>query len=294
MILWWIGNVVLLVVLPVVIYLLRGVLEAARSIVRRAADLAAAAAGSRTSTRPRCSRRHQDQVQPDHRGRRELRRLARRDPRRRSRRGSMNAAGTITILAVALILAALVYYLVSRDRAAAEDHRGPGRRHCRREWDRREERARQRGRDDHQPAARRGRRPARGSAREEGRAVRCCRPRRGPLPWSRRSRARTSQSSTIEAPRIGEVYTKGTLTLARLGREAPIGREPTGPALRDVEEESRGADAVRRSVRRGPSPSPSPRHRHRRACSTRAGGHREPRKHLPTGVVNLVGRFSVP
>ena len=34
MILWWIGNVVLLVVvLPVVVYLLRGVLDAARSIV---------------------------------------------------------------------------------------------------------------------------------------------------------------------------------------------------------------------------------------------------------------------
>ena len=30
------------------------------------------------------------------------------------------------------------------------------------------------------------------------------------------------ESTTIEAPRIGEVYTKGTLTLARLGREAPI------------------------------------------------------------------------
>ncbi|MDX6475147.1 MAG: hypothetical protein QOH95_658, partial [Gaiellaceae bacterium] len=30
------------------------------------------------------------------------------------------------------------------------------------------------------------------------------------------------ESSTIKAPRIGEVYTKGTLTLARLGREAPI------------------------------------------------------------------------
>src|SRR6185503_5361113 len=29
-------------------------------------------------------------------------------------------------------------------------------------------------------------------------------------------------STTIPAPRISEVYTKGTLTLARLGREAPI------------------------------------------------------------------------
>ena len=44
------------------------------------------------------------------------------------------------------------------------------------------------------------------------------------------------ESTTIEAPRIGEVYTKGTLTLARLGREAPIAAgNPAGPALRDVE-----------------------------------------------------------
>jgi hypothetical protein len=46
MTLWWIGNVVLLlVVLPVVIYLLHGVLKEARSIVpsvRKIADVAAA------------------------------------------------------------------------------------------------------------------------------------------------------------------------------------------------------------------------------------------------------------
>lgn len=44
------------------------------------------------------------------------------------------------------------------------------------------------------------------------------------------------ESRTIKAPRIGEVYTRGTLTLARLGREAPIAMgNPAGPALRDVE-----------------------------------------------------------
>ena len=44
------------------------------------------------------------------------------------------------------------------------------------------------------------------------------------------------ESTEIKAPRIGEVYTKGTLTLARLGREAPIAAgNPAGPALRDVE-----------------------------------------------------------
>jgi hypothetical protein len=49
MILWWIGNIVLLaVVLPVVVYLLRGVLEAARSIVPSVAEIArATAAGSK-------------------------------------------------------------------------------------------------------------------------------------------------------------------------------------------------------------------------------------------------------
>jgi hypothetical protein len=44
------------------------------------------------------------------------------------------------------------------------------------------------------------------------------------------------ESSTLTAPRIGEVYTKGTLTLARLGREAPIAAaSPDGPVLRNVE-----------------------------------------------------------
>jgi hypothetical protein len=44
------------------------------------------------------------------------------------------------------------------------------------------------------------------------------------------------ESATIKAPRIGEVYTRGTLTLARLGREAPIAAgNPAGFPLRDVE-----------------------------------------------------------
>jgi hypothetical protein len=43
-------------------------------------------------------------------------------------------------------------------------------------------------------------------------------------------------STSVEAPRISEVYTKGTLTLARLGREAPIAMaNPAGPVLRNVE-----------------------------------------------------------
>jgi hypothetical protein len=43
------------------------------------------------------------------------------------------------------------------------------------------------------------------------------------------------ESPTTKAPRIGEVYTRGTLTLARLGREAPIAAaSPEGPVLRNV------------------------------------------------------------
>ena len=57
-------------------------------------------------------------------------------------------------------------------------------------------------------------------------------------------------SKTIEAPRISEVYTKGTLTLARLGREAPIAAaSPTGPVLRNVEGGSLEARALYPEVR---------------------------------------------
>jgi len=43
------------------------------------------------------------------------------------------------------------------------------------------------------------------------------------------------ESRATKAPRIGKVYTRGTLTLARLGREAPIAAaSPQGPVLRNV------------------------------------------------------------
>jgi hypothetical protein len=42
------------------------------------------------------------------------------------------------------------------------------------------------------------------------------------------------ESREVTPPRIGEVYTRGTLTLARLGREAPVAMaSPAGPALRN-------------------------------------------------------------
>ncbi len=43
----------------------------------------------------------------------------------------------------------------------------------------------------------------------------------------------------IKPPRIGEVYTRGVLTLARLGREAPIAAaSPEGPVLRHADRAS--------------------------------------------------------
>jgi hypothetical protein len=65
MTLWWIGNVVLLVVvLPVVVYLLRGVLDAAGSIVPSVQRIAAAgAAGSKDLDAVPLLLTTQDQVQ---------------------------------------------------------------------------------------------------------------------------------------------------------------------------------------------------------------------------------------
>ncbi len=65
MTLWWIGDVVLLlVILPVVVYLLRGVLEAARSIVPSVRGIAtAAAAGSKDLDAAALLLTTQDQVE---------------------------------------------------------------------------------------------------------------------------------------------------------------------------------------------------------------------------------------
>ena len=66
------------------------------------------------------------------------------------------------------------------------------------------------------------------------------------------------ESSTINAPRIGEVYTNGTLTLARLGREAPIAAaSPEGPVLRNVEGGSLAARDLYPEIRQtGPEKLP--------------------------------------
>jgi hypothetical protein len=58
------------------------------------------------------------------------------------------------------------------------------------------------------------------------------------------------ESTTVKAPRIGEVYTKGTLTLARLGREAPVALgNPAGFPLRNVEGGSLAARLLYPDVR---------------------------------------------
>ena len=86
------------------------------------------------------------------------------------------------------------------------------------------------------------------------------------------------ESREITPPRIGEVYTKGTLTLARLGREAPIAMaNPAGPVLRNVEGGSLDARLLYPDVRqsRPGAAAALARHRHRLAGAVRAArGHR--------------------
>ena len=63
-------------------------------------------------------------------------------------------------------------------------------------------------------------------------------------------------SASVKAPRISEVYTRGTLTLARLGREAPIAAASPagGPVLRNVLGGSLAARALYPAQRPGRSP----------------------------------------
>jgi hypothetical protein len=61
---------------------------------------------------------------------------------------------------------------------------------------------------------------------------------------------RVPGSADVRAPRIGEVYTRGTLTLARLGREAPIAMgNPAGPAIRSEQAASASAGTLYPDVR---------------------------------------------
>ena len=86
------------------------------------------------------------------------------------------------------------------------------------------------------------------------------------------------ESARVTPPRIGEVYTKGTLTLARLGREAPIAvANPAGPVLRNVEGGSLAARLLYPDGRQDAPGEPAALagHRHRRPRPVRAArGHR--------------------
>jgi hypothetical protein len=58
------------------------------------------------------------------------------------------------------------------------------------------------------------------------------------------------ESTAVTAPRIAEVYTRGTLTLARLGREAPVAAaSPAGPVLRNTEAGSLAARQLYPEIR---------------------------------------------
>jgi hypothetical protein len=63
-------------------------------------------------------------------------------------------------------------------------------------------------------------------------------------------------SAEVDRPRIGEVYTLGTLTLARLGREAPIAAaSPAGGVLRNVEGGSLAARLLYPNLRQSSPPN---------------------------------------
>ena len=150
----------------------------------------------------------------------------------------MPAAGVVMLVAVVLIVLALVYYLVSTilvlrriaaglDRTIAGvgeivDKSAPVN----------EIVADINGQLDAGVGA------ARGPAGEEGGAQRRDGADRERLPGRRGRRAarRAREHRGRRRPRIGEVYTRGTLTLARLGREAPIAAaSPAGEVLRNIE-----------------------------------------------------------
>ena len=164
----------------------------------------------------------------------------------------MPAAGVVLIVAVVLIVLALVYYLVVDDRRAAPDHGRARRDDRRRRRDRREERAGQRRRRrrstqnlDAAVDALEGLLVKKAGMEDAVGLV------EGLYPGAAAAGLRNfPDSRDVKAPRIAEVYTKGTLTLARLGREAPIAAaSPSGPVLRNVTGGSLAARSLYPEVR---------------------------------------------
>ena len=116
MTLWWIGNIVLLVVVvPVVVYLLHGVLRshAEHRPERAQRSRRVTAAASEGPRRRGAAADHAGPGAQTVAGVAELRRLARRDPRRRVRGGPCPHRRSSRSSRSSLIVLALVYYLVS-------------------------------------------------------------------------------------------------------------------------------------------------------------------------------------
>ena len=244
MTLWWIGNVVLLVVvLPVVVYLLHGVLSAARSIVPSVqADREDGGCGVEGPRRGRAAADDAGPGDPDRRGRRELRRLPRRDPRRRPERIGRRCSQS--------------QQRRSHDRRRRADRPRPrllprlgDRRSCERSPPASTRSSPTSARSCEKSAPVNGVVTAINEQLDAGvdllegllvkkagmtDAVGLV---EGLYAGAAAAGFRSfPESTTIKAPRIGEVYTQGTLTLARLGREAPIAvGNPHGPVLRNVE-----------------------------------------------------------
>jgi hypothetical protein len=89
MTLWWIGNaVLLLVIVPVVVILLRGVLNSARAVTSTIEALQPVAEAASRTSMPSPPEHDPGEGQPDGHRRRELRRFTRHHPRGRLTRWS--------------------------------------------------------------------------------------------------------------------------------------------------------------------------------------------------------------
>ena len=239
MTLWWIGNVVLLVVvLPVVVYLLHGVLSAAQSIVPSVREIADG--GRRGVEGPRRRRAAADDAgageqtvagvanyggsldvildDADRGGGRDASSRRGHDRRRRADRPGARLLPRLG------------------DRGAAKDHRGPGRGDRRRRRDRREERAGQR---------RRRRRSTSNSTRASTCSRACS---------SRRPACRTPSASSTACTRARPPPGSGASRRARRSR-----RRGSARSTRRARSRSHGSAARRRSP---------PRARTARCCGT--------------------------
>ena len=211
----------------------------------------------------------------------------------------MNAAGAVTIVAVALIVAALVYYLVSvivqlRKITAGLDEAIAG-----------VSGIVEKSAPVNDVVTTINQQLDAGVDLLEGLLVKKAglvrrrRPRRGPLPGAAAAGLRNFPESTHDqgpADRRGLHEGHAHAGAAR-PRGADRRREPGRPGAAGRRgRKPRGADAVPGDPSDAARvPAPVPRHRHRRARAVRgAGGHREAAQAAPEPVVNLVGRFSVP